>query len=382
VILIGVFVLGVPRAASQGIPQRLGEFQVEWYCNARGLGVTILNNQADWACTHPNGQTAFLLTQVDFDAICQATYRDPRAYALRDQGKPQPAYNWSCYVNIIPPTPTPTPIPTRLGTFQVEWYCNERGNGVMLTNNNRDWACTNPQNGQITFVLGQNDFNAICQRTYSNPQAFALKDQQQATEAYNWSCYMPAPPPVPGIVRVGEARPDVFCTPQGYWTGFVNGQEWACLFPGTTNTAVYIRQNEFTALCRTQFNDPRAFATREAFDRVLGGYRWGCYVNNAGLFPTATPFLLPSPTPIPRLTRLGEFQVEWYCNNQGYGVRLANGDRDWVCTNNQTGQVAFTLSQLDFSRICQVTYKDPYALAIQDQQKSTAAYNWSCYTYR
>jgi hypothetical protein len=177
-------------------PTRLGEFAVEWYCNEKGLGVPLVNNDADWACTDPTSQQIlFILDQDDFNTICQRTYRNSAAYAVQDQNKPPHAYNWSCYVNGVPPTPYVATVPranaqlTRLGVFQVEWYCNERNLGVRIINNNTDWACTNPVNGQIAFVLTQQNFDEICRRTYRNDTAFAVRDQNRLEPAYNWSCY-------------------------------------------------------------------------------------------------------------------------------------------------------------------------------------------------
>src|SRR5262249_54733371 len=39
--------------------------------------------------------------------------------------------------NVVPPNSR------RLGEFTVEWYCNQRNMGVVITNNQTDWACTN-----------------------------------------------------------------------------------------------------------------------------------------------------------------------------------------------------------------------------------------------
>ncbi|CAG0954043.1 hypothetical protein ARNL5_00347 [Anaerolineae bacterium] len=383
VIVLGAALLLAEQAQAQGFQRRLGEFQVEWYCNSRGYGVRIINNASDWACTLPNGQIAFILTNLDFDVICQATYRNAGAFAVRDQNKPEPAYNWSCYELTAPPTPSPTPIPPlRLGDFQVEWYCNERGFGVVLTNFDRDWACTNPQTGQIMQVLNQGDFTAICQRTYRNLQAFALKDGTKPTDAYNWSCFAP-PPPIPQTIRLGEARPDVYCTQLGYWTGWVQGRQWACLNPGSTTVVIYLNQNEFNTFCRSIYRDTSAYAKAEGFDAQFGGTRWGCYKDTLSApTPTPTLFVRPSATPIPRLTRLGEFQVEWYCNQQGYGVQVVNSNRDWACLFNGTNTIAKILGKNDFDRICQVTYRDPNAIAIKDGNNPTDAYNWSCYAFR
>lgn len=81
-------------------------------------------------------------------------------------------------------------------------------------------------------------------------------------------------------------------------------------------------------------------------------------------------------------TRLGTFQVEWYCNERGYGVKLTNGNRDWACTNNATGAIIFTLGVSDFDAICQYWYSDERAFAIRNLSNSVLAYNWQCYTYR
>ncbi|MBX3064771.1 MAG: serine/threonine protein kinase [Anaerolineae bacterium] len=76
---------------------RLGEFAVEWYCNERGLGVSVINNDSDWACNNNDGTINFVLQAADFDRICQRTYNDQGAFAILDQQKPTRAYNWSCY---------------------------------------------------------------------------------------------------------------------------------------------------------------------------------------------------------------------------------------------------------------------------------------------
>jgi hypothetical protein len=92
--------------------RRLGDFAVEGYCNSRGFGVLLINNQADWACTNPsNGSVALTLGAADFDSICRVWYNDAGAFALRDQQKQIQAYNWSCY-DYVAPAPTATIIAT------------------------------------------------------------------------------------------------------------------------------------------------------------------------------------------------------------------------------------------------------------------------------
>jgi serine/threonine-protein kinase len=81
-------------------------------------------------------------------------------------------------------------------------------------------------------------------------------------------------------------------------------------------------------------------------------------------------------------TLLGDFQVEWYCTDRGYGVILVNSQRDWACTNKSNNRVAFTLKAADFDAICRSWYNDTGAFAIQDMTKAVAAYNWRCYTFR
>ncbi len=83
----------------------------------------------------------------------------------------------------------------------------------------------------------------------------------------------------------------------------------------------------------------------------------------------------------PGSTRLGEFRVEWYCEESGYGVKIINNNTDWACVNRSDDSIAFLLSQSDFNNICQITYNDPAAFAVRDQRKAQVVYNWFCYTY-
>ncbi len=73
----------------------------------------------------------------------------------------------------------------------------------------------------------------------------------------------------------------------------------------------------------------------------------------------------------------GDFQVEWYCNLQNYGVR--NDDLNWQCTEND--QPVFVLDINDLDAICQATYFNPTAFAIQDGEGAIPAYRWRCYEY-
>jgi serine/threonine protein kinase len=87
----------------------------------------------------------------------------------------------------------------RLGEFKVEWYCTDRGYGITLTNSDQDWACINPTTNVIVAVLTVADFDGICQSWYGRGGAFAIKDQHQTTEAYNWSCYEFNDPSLSGL---------------------------------------------------------------------------------------------------------------------------------------------------------------------------------------
>ncbi len=74
----------------------------------------------------------------------------------------------------------------------------------------------------------------------------------------------------------------------------------------------------------------------------------------------------------------GKMQVEGYCTDQGYGIKQDN--TNWYCTDAQNNAVK-TLTSTDFNQICQETYNDPSAFAVQDGADSVAAYNWNCYGY-
>lgn len=73
----------------------------------------------------------------------------------------------------------------------------------------------------------------------------------------------------------------------------------------------------------------------------------------------------------------GEFQVEWYCNLQQYGVQT--DEINWFCTLNNAP--VFILDINDFDSICQASYYNPLAFAIQDRPNAAPAYRWRCYEY-
>jgi hypothetical protein len=285
-VLTALIAIGAAGTASaQGGLIRLGEFRVEWYCNARGLGVILVNNNADWACTNPDGSVSFILRQGDFDAICRATYNNAGAFALRDGRRPEPAYNWSCYA-YVPATPTPTPPrppsqATRLGGIQVVAYCAGRGLGAAVVNNGRDWACTHP-NGSIAILLGRTDYDSMCRTQYNNLSAFAFPDGTQAIAAYNWSCYAylpptPTPRPVARPVRLGPLRADAYCNARGYgWALANNRRDWACTYR-SGQVAFVMQQATYDAICRLHYKNPRAYALRDGTNSIPA-YNWACFV--------------------------------------------------------------------------------------------------------
>lgn len=90
----GATVLTNGIGLSDGSPQNAGEFQVEWYCNILNYGVATDGN--NWLCTI-NGVVLATLSVDDLDRICQATYNNPRAFAIQNGTGDLPAYRWQCY---------------------------------------------------------------------------------------------------------------------------------------------------------------------------------------------------------------------------------------------------------------------------------------------
>lgn len=74
----------------------------------------------------------------------------------------------------------------------------------------------------------------------------------------------------------------------------------------------------------------------------------------------------------------GELRVEYYCNSQGYGV--TNDNNNWYCTSG--GRNVLTLTAEDFDIMCQHTYSNFYAFAIQNGQGAIPAFRWQCYEIR
>jgi hypothetical protein len=75
----------------------------------------------------------------------------------------------------------------------------------------------------------------------------------------------------------------------------------------------------------------------------------------------------------------GEVQVEGYCHQLGYDV-----DEDgvyWYCLDYSTRARVLTLNTQDFNKICQLTYHNYTAFAVQDGYNSTPSHNWRCYGF-
>ena len=109
--------------------------------------------------------------------------------------------------------------------------------------------------------------------------------------------------------------------------------------------------------------------------------------------PSATTTRTPSATTVPRNANLliggiglsdgsymtnGEFQVEYYCTDQGWGINHNN--QDWYCVNRNNTRV-YTLVQQDFDQICQETYNNSTAFAQQISSNQIRAFNWRCFGF-
>jgi hypothetical protein len=74
------------------------------------------------------------------------------------------------------------------GEMQVEYYCHNMG--YTITHDDDYWYCVN-DSGTIMRTLTQQDFDTICQETYSRLDAFAAQDGDNPVPAYRWLCYTP-----------------------------------------------------------------------------------------------------------------------------------------------------------------------------------------------
>jgi eukaryotic-like serine/threonine-protein kinase len=74
----------------------------------------------------------------------------------------------------------------------------------------------------------------------------------------------------------------------------------------------------------------------------------------------------------------GAFQIEYFCTSRGYTT--SNDGTNWYC-ENESGETTITLQQSDFDEICQDTYHNDEAFALQDGEGVSPAFRWRCYGY-
>jgi eukaryotic-like serine/threonine-protein kinase len=72
----------------------------------------------------------------------------------------------------------------------------------------------------------------------------------------------------------------------------------------------------------------------------------------------------------------GAFQIEYFCTSRGYTT--SNDGTNWYC-ENESGVTMITLQQSDFDEICQETYHNDAAFALQDGEGVSPAFRWRCY---
>lgn len=99
---LGATLLQGGTGLTNGAPMSDGNFQVEAYCSVSGKGGDINENGVDWFC----GSTK--LTPLDFDDICNRTYKISNAIAIKNGTGEKEAYKWRCYSNTSEVTPTTT----------------------------------------------------------------------------------------------------------------------------------------------------------------------------------------------------------------------------------------------------------------------------------
>jgi hypothetical protein len=82
------------------------------------------------------------------------------------------------------------------GNFEVEYFCQQLVPGSTVIHDDVNWYCElNNQRVQLT----EQHFTQICRETYSNPEAFAVRDldlttpddSQDSIPAFNWRCLGP-----------------------------------------------------------------------------------------------------------------------------------------------------------------------------------------------
>jgi len=120
-------------------------------------------------------------------------------------------------------------------------------------------------------------------------------------------------------------------------------------------------------------------------------------ITTATVSPEAllTPTQAPSPTTPPVLVPMqngvglstgrrmndGGIQVQGYCNPEYFeGYTAVSHDSDyWYCHRSRGSSDKVQLTQENFDQICQLTYSDPNAVAMQVDGPSIPAFNWKCF---
>jgi hypothetical protein len=76
----------------------------------------------------------------------------------------------------------------------------------------------------------------------------------------------------------------------------------------------------------------------------------------------------------------GEIEVPYYCEMLGLRARPNIDETQWECYSSRDGQAKYALNAFDYDIICQQTYRNPFAIAIQDGNPYVQpAYRWRCY---
>lgn len=71
----------------------------------------------------------------------------------------------------------------------------------------------------------------------------------------------------------------------------------------------------------------------------------------------------------------GEVQVEYFCRSRGFGI--TRDSNNWFCTAGN--QRVYTIMPSDFDLICQQTYFNPNAFALQTGPQTEPSLRWQCY---
>lgn len=178
------------------------------------------------------------------------------------------------------------------GEFQVEGYCNILNPSYGVAEDGTDWYCT--FQGQRALTLRQTQFNDICQRTYSNPNAIAIQVNNGQRPAYQWRCYQLANPPTPtssapprlatngrgittgAFVTNGEFEVEGYCSSINPSYGVdVDQNFWYCTENG--NRILTLGVAEFDDICIRTYSNPAAFS-QQIQNNDRPAYRWRCFV--------------------------------------------------------------------------------------------------------